>query len=278
MDKQEEIGQLLDALEGNVEEEKIEEEVQGEEKKVEEKAEEVVEEKEVVEEAKEEKVEEVVEEVVEEEKPAKEEPVVEDEKDKTISSLRAQVDALSKPKEPEKEKEEEIKVEDLTIPEQDFVGDLDVDEVVRDPKSLNTLLNKVYSKAAKDVAKLVAESTIKSIPEIVRKNIEVVNNLKAMHDKFYTNNPQLAGFKKAVAAVFSDIQSSNQSKSYDELLTLTAAETYKRLGLKKEAIEKAKLSAVPKLPSKSGGAKSAPAKAAKGVESDIEEMLKSVGE
>lgn len=268
MDKEEEIGQLLDALEGNVEEDPNENEVQGEEGK-----EEVVEEKAEEEEKEEEVVEEEKTEEVEEEK--KEEPIP-DEKDKTISDLRAQIEALSKSKE---EKVEETKPEevDVTISEQDFVSDVDIDEVVRDPKSLNSLLNKVYTKAAKDIFKLVSESNAKSLPNIVRENIEIVNNLKAMHDKFYADNPQLSEFKKAVAATFKDVQEGNKGKSYEEILSLTASETYKRLGLKKG--DKPVLKSVPKLPSKQGGgSKPASKSAPKGVETEIDEMLKTAGD
>jgi hypothetical protein len=270
MDKEEEIGQLLDALEGKVEEES-DGEVQGEEKG----SEEVVEEKaeEVEEEEEEEVVEEEKTEEVEEEK--KEESVV-DEKDKTISELRAQIEALSKPKEEPVEKHEPSEV-DVTIPEQDFVGDIDVDDVVRDPKSLNSLLNKVYTKAAKDIFKMVSESNAKSLPNIVRENIELVNNLKATHDKFYAENPQLAGFKKAVAATFKDVQEGNKGKSYEEILSLTASEAYKRLGLKKDS--KPQLKSVPKLPSKQGGGTKPSSKSApKGVETEIDEMLKTAGD
>ncbi len=266
----EEINQLLNALEGSVEEVK------------EDGKDEVQEEKEVVEESDDSKEEETSEEqpaeeeVEEAEEPKEDNPPPADDKDATIATLRAQIEELSKPK-PE-EKKEEVTEPEPEIQEQDFVSDIDIDEVSRDPKLFNSLLNKVYAKATKDVMKVVAEANAKTVPDAVVKRLEEISKLKAMHDQFYAENPQLANFKKVVAAVFNELQAEGKGKSYDELLTKTAEDTYKRLGLKKEPVKKAPLKEVPKLPSKSkGGARPGPAQETKGLQSEIDDLLKSEG-
>ncbi len=270
-----ELSALSDALEGKVEEpkkEEVKEEVV-EETKVEEVKEENSDGLQGKEEGKEEVVE-VKEEVVKEE--VKE--VVED-KDAIINDLRAKLAKATKPTpEVKEEKVEPVKEEPLQFTEQNFVENLDLDEVSRDPKEFNKLLNKVYQQAFKDANKLSVESVLRSIPEIVRKNIEITNNLKKMHDDFYSANEDLKGFKKVVAVVFEEISSANQGKSYNELLKLTGPEVRKRLNLQKVVnINEKKEEKAPKLPSKGSNAGSLSTKPqTEGIQSEIETMMKSL--
>ena len=230
MDVKSEIGEMLKTLGGGeeIKEEEIKEEKEEEEVKVEEE-EEVVKEEEETEEKPEEKEEEVKEDEEKEEE-------VPDEKDKVIEDLRAKLAEKEIVKVPEPEPEPEP--ESIKFEDQDFIGELDLEEVVRDPKEFNKLLNTIYQKAVTDTRQILGEGVLRSIPDIVKTNIAVMTNLKRASDKFYEDNKDLVPFKGAVANVFEETASKNPDKKYDEILKEVGDEVRKRLGMKKEAVKK----------------------------------------
>jgi len=170
---------------------------------------------------------------------------VEDEKDKLISELRAKVDKLSVKEEPPAE---EPKVEPLTFIEQDFIGDQDLDDLTRDPKEFNKLLNSIYQKAVTDTRHILGESVLRSIPDIVRANITIINNLQKSSEEFYAANEDLKPFKKVVATVFEEIASENPGKPFEELFLMVADESRKRLELHKKVTQPT--NKPPRLPSR----------------------------
>jgi len=208
----------------------------------------------------------------------KEEPKV-DERDKTIEDLRLELAALKAERvveKPPEKKPEEVKPEEPKIEDQDFVGDLDLDEVTRDPKELNKLLNSTYRKARTDAEKAI----ITRLPELVNSQVELVNVLKKASEDFYTANEDLKSFPKVVKVVFDDIVQQNPNRTYEDVMKDVATETRKRLGLpEQKAKEENKVEVkkeehkAPNLPSKGSGA-GRPAKEAKtdDVQSQIEEM------
>ena len=118
------------------------------------------------------------------------------------------------------------------VEEIDFLKDHDLDEVTRDPAAFNKLLNAVLMKGVElgeGRSRKGDESVLRSMPEIVKKNIEVVTNLKKMSDQFYTENKDLAPFKKVVAVVFEEKLAENSDKTYEEVLKDVGAEVRKRL-------------------------------------------------
>jgi hypothetical protein len=270
---EQELQDLMNSLEGSVEEPK-------EEPKDEEQKEEIVEEKKEESDGlqgeKEEGKEEVVEEPAKDEEEKEEEPKVDD-KDVIIADLQAKLAEAIKPKE-EPKKEEEVKEEPLQFTDQDFVGEIDLDEVTRDPKEFNKLLNKIYQQAVTDAKKTIGEGVLKSIPDIVMKNVKVAEDLRKMHDEFYSTNKDLEPFKKVVAVVFEEVASQNQGKSYTDLLKLTAPEVRKRLNLQKVVDIKKKVDP-PKLPAKGGksGSMSTGKPQTGDIQSEIEAMENSLG-
>jgi hypothetical protein len=258
---QNEIDDMLKVMgSGHIVESKNEEEV---------KEEEVVEEKEeVIEEEKPDK-----EEIEEEVKEEKEEPEP-DERDKIIEDLRRQV--AEKPP----EKKEEKKEEPLKLDEQDFIGDLDIDEVIRDKSEFNKLLNSVYSKGVTDAKKVTSENVLSSLPDIVKNNINLINTLKETSDNFYKTNKDLEPFKKVVATVFEEVAAANVDKTYIEVMSLVAPETRKKLGLPEPKVDQKaskKEDKPPRLPEKKGGNKSSPTEQKTSpLQNDIDEMNKVV--
>lgn len=206
--------------------------------------------------------EEPVEEIVEEPTEAPTEPVeepsdateaptteapVEDEKDKLIAELRARVDKLSVKEEPPTE-EPEPEPGPLTFTEQDFIGDQDLDDLTRDPKEFNKLLNTIYQRAVTDTRQILGEGVLRSIPDIVRANITIINNLQKSSDEFYAANEDLKPFKKVVATVFEEIASENPGKPFEELFPMVADESRKRLELHKKVTQPT--NKPPRLPSR----------------------------
>jgi hypothetical protein len=124
------------------------------------------------------------------------------------------------------------------LAELDFLGGADIDDLTRDPAQFNKLLNQVYKKgveAARGEVRLGSEGILRSIPDVVKNNIQIVSVLKKASDEFYTSNPDLKPFKKVVANVFEELASENPDKSYKDLLVNVEAETRKRLDLHKKA-------------------------------------------
>lgn len=227
---------------------------------------------------------EVKEEVKDEEsKDEEEKPVVEekketspvDDKDKTIEELRAQIAALSASKKPEEKKPEAV--EPPKIEEQDFVKDFDMDDLTRDPSSLNKILNNVYQKAAADVqSRFNAE-----LPKIISNHVSMMQTMEEAKRTFYSQNEDLKSFGNVVGVVYNELATANSDKSLGEVLKMVAPEVRKRLKLPEPSVQKGEVrkeSKPPNLPRKDGKAGNLSVVQPKNnVQSEIEEMNKSLG-
>jgi hypothetical protein len=183
--------------------------------------------------------------------PPTNEPPDED-KDSIIESLRKKINELeSRKPEPEPTTPKTPVTEPLKIEPRDFIGDEDIDELISDKDKLNNLLNTVYSQGIENARKLISEHVLLSIPEIVRTNVSVMEDLRKTSEKFYDENKDLAPFKKVVASVFEELASKNPDKKYQDILDDVATESRKRLELVKAA---QKSTPAPRLPQKKGTA------------------------
>lgn len=271
----EEINEMFDALERTTpttDAPIIEEEVQKPEEKVEEKPEEKVEDKvdetPTTEAPKDEKVEEKV-----DDKPSDDElSRIKRENEELRSKLAEKVVVKDEPK-------EKPPTTDPPIAEQEFVKDVDLDDITRDPSAFNKLLNSIYKKAVESVRGEVRrskEETIQVLPSIVTKNMELQKTLKEMSDKFYEDNKDLAPFKKVVGVVFEEISSQNPKAPLTEVLGKVGEETRKRLELKSVKGSKPPIKDAdnpPPLPRhKQGGRSAQPKPESNPVISQIDEM------
>lgn len=174
----------------------------------------------------------------------------EDDKDKIIAELRKKLDAKEAKKEPEQEVKEPPKQPTFDV--QEFIGeDEDIEDLIREPGKFNEMLNKVYQKAVTDTQKTLGEGVLRSIPDIVRSSVDMIDRLRNMNTKFYTDNQDLSPFKKVVAAVFEEIASDNPDKEMEALLPMVADESRKRLELHKKATDKVTRKS-PRLPTRKG--------------------------
>jgi hypothetical protein len=175
------------------------------------------------------------------------------------------------------------------IADQDFVKDIDLDEVTREPSTFNKLLNTIYKKAVETVrgeVKKTREEVIQTVPEMVQKNLEVKQSLKELSQKFYNENKDLKPFAKVVGVVFEELASQNPGRKYNEVLEMVGEETRNRLGLKKsesgsEPVGKDKNDNKdddpPPLPRKKGGRVTQPRQDSNPLASEIDQMNKVLG-
>lgn len=208
----------------------------------------------------------------------------ETDKDKIIESLRKRLNEKPEIVIPEKkeEKVEEKKPDPFILEDQDFIGDLDLEDTMRDKDALNKLLNAVYSKGVNDSKRVATESVLDSIPDMVKHNLTLLTSLKEASDNFYNDNKDLIPFKRVVAAVFEDIAANNPDKRYGELMNLVAPEARKRLELhivKKTKEEEKEEERTPRLHgTKSGQRQSQSTKPnVSAIEKEISEMNKVIG-
>jgi hypothetical protein len=229
-------------------------------------------------------------EVEKKEEEKKEEPKKEEEKElkpdskqeellKQLTDLRAELAVLKAEHKPSEEKEEpKQEVKEPEPAEQDFVGTLDLDEVTRDPKELNKLLNTIYKKAVTDNEKAI----ISKLPDLVRTHIETVQAITKAGEEFYRTNEDLKSFKKVVAVVYDELSKQDPNRTLEEMMKETAIETRKRLELpepkaktKEEEKKETKKEAPPKLPSKGTSAgKITSSEKPDALQSELEEMNK----
>ena len=185
----------------------------------------------------------------------------ETDKDKIIENLRKQINegpAPIKKEEPVKkeelvEKEEPIKEEPLKLDDQDFIGDLDLEDLIRDKIAFNKLLNSLYSKGVTDSKRIATEGVLRSLSDIIKHNLNLLTTLKEASDKFYSDNKDLAPFRRVVASVFEEVAAANPDKKHSDIMKLVGPEARKRLELHKTAVKKEEVDKGVRLPSKKSG-------------------------
>lgn len=174
------------------------------------------------------------------EAPSTEAPSTEVPKEPTeLELLRQEIAELKlslKPK--EKSPTTEAPATEAPLTAEDYLKDIDIDDLTRDPAEFNKLLNKFRDSViaiTEARQKSGNETVIRSIPEIVKKNIEIITELKKVSEEFYDKNKDLVPFKKAVASIFEEELSKNPDKKYEEILNIVAPEARRRLDLAKKA-------------------------------------------
>ncbi len=184
-------------------------------------------------------------------------PPATDERDKKITELIAELAVLKAaqqtPPKPDEKSPEPPKIED-----QDFIGELDLDDVTREPKEFNKLLNNVYQKGRAESEKAIIEQ----LPNMISQHVSTVLALQEAGRTFYESNKDLQPFKNVVRVVFDELAKENKNETFEGIMSKVAPEVRKRLNLptqkaadpvlpekKEDPGEKP-----PKLPGKSGSA------------------------
>lgn len=157
-------------------------------------------------------------------------------------ALRKRVDELSGTGKPPKTSAPKTSAPATDAPVEviDFLKDLDIDELTRNPEEFNRLLNVVVSKGLDKSEKVIVEKVLRSLPDIVKTNILTINDLRKASEQFYKDNEDLVPFKKVVAATFEEVASENPDKKYDDLFKDVAVKAREKLELVRKATDKDK--------------------------------------
>jgi len=205
-------------------------------------------------------------------------------RDAELSALRAKYESKTDTSSEEEEQKQEDQSEQAKppeIPDENFLDDIDFDDLSVDSEVFNQLLNKIYKKARLESINEIRqheEMLIRSIPDIVRNNLAVSAKLKEVHDKFYSDNEDLVPFKRVVGAVFEELIAENPDKSYEELLPQLSTDVRSRLNLYKNADKSNESDEVPpKLPRAKGGHRQVSKPDTDPLLKELDEMDKALG-
>jgi hypothetical protein len=160
--------------------------------------------------------------------------------------------------------------------EVDFVGDQALDDTLGDKASLNALLNRVYKAGVGAGARMGTEKVLRSIPEIVQKNITAQSSIIKAREEFYKNNEDLKPFPRVVAETFQSIASENPEWKMEQLLNETEKLSRQRLNLhRKVMVPSANPKDKPKFEKTPKGKKGAPKAKLEGLAKELDDMQKS---
>lgn len=207
---------------------------------------------------------------------------VEDPRDVELRKLREEMEELKKHKSSTKAPSTSAPATEAPIGEEDFIGDLDLDDLSRDKGLFNKVLNKVYVKGmevGRSYTKTTGEQIIRHIPDIAKNTIAMQAQLADVKKNFYDDNKDLVPWAKSVATVFEEMIASNPDKHYSELITGLAKEVRNRIGLQKDAGKKpgGKDDPPPKLPKGKGGKRQSNQPDLDGIEKEMDDMDKALG-
>lgn len=136
---------------------------------------------------------------------------------------------------PKPEPSPEPQDQDLTK-EVDFIGDDDLSEILDSKESLNKLLNRVRFEALSLGQRLGTETVLRSIPEIVKRNVETQVTIQRMRDEFFSRNEDLSPYKRVVAECFQEIAAANPDQPMEKLLGETEKLSRQRLQLHRKVM------------------------------------------
>ena len=185
-----------------------------------------------------------------------------------IELLRNEIKDLKEPK------PTEAPSTDAPIDEHNFMDGVDIDTVVSDPEEFNKLLNNVYKQGvlfARNEIKHGSEDVFKRLPDAISSNVNVIEELKAISNKFYEDNSDLVKYQSNVSAAFGEVAAENPDKTYEEVLNLTADKVRSSLNLTKPEVKTTKDKKPPRLPKNRGGGRPTKTKT-QGVEAEIAAM------
>ncbi len=121
---------------------------------------------------------------------------------------------------------------------EDFIGELDMDDVASKPEIMNELLNKVLQKGietGKSLSKDQTAAVDSSVSQTVASQVDSAIALKSMIDEFYGANPELGNVRQVVQACASQIVQESPDKSFKDVLNMAAEAARKTLGIPKSA-------------------------------------------
>lgn len=131
--------------------------------------------------------------------------------------------------------ETEDKDDSLEKLAEDFIGDLDMDDVSSDPKVFNKILLSVIKKAVELSDQKSSKRLENAVPLAVKTQVKQYTGTKDAIDEFYKNNPDLSNVRKVVKACASQIVDENPEMKWENILNKAAEKTRQTLGIEKQS-------------------------------------------
>jgi hypothetical protein len=199
--------------------------------------------------------------------------------DEAAETLRRSIEESydTPPKEEKAEKKDEKQTKLEIGDETFFTGDVDaLEDLIKNPKGFNDLLNAIYKKAVEAGHNKSVESVLRSLPETIKNQVIQHITVTTSVKEFYQNNEDLVPYKKTVGAIANQVSSTRPDLPLPKIMELTAKLARKKLNL----IEKAKDQGGDKnkgkqFPNKPTGSRSSRIKEEPtGLDKEIDDMLK----
>jgi len=150
----------------------------------------------------------------------------------------------------------------------DFLGNLDIDDVLESKESLNNVLKNVFEANMKAIKQLTLE-----LPKIVSNIAQQYTDMQLTVRDFYQKNPDLAPLKPFVGVVAQHLGAKNPDWSYDKLLEETGKEVRSRLKKLKGSGSEAKPRAKQKATFQQPNGTRLPSLSSEGLQKEIDELL-----
>ena len=154
----------------------------------------------------------------------------------------------------------------------DFIGNLNIDDVIDDKNKFNDLLNKVFITGVMANQEIMKGNIIPEIPRLISKHVEDKAAVDDFLNKFYSANEELKNVKMTVSHVVKQVHAEKPDLKPAEVFNEAAERTRKMLGIRKVTKKADGDFNDPAFVHKKGGSK-VPAKGADGLQSQIDELI-----
>jgi 3-methyladenine DNA glycosylase AlkC len=115
----------------------------------------------------------------------------------------------------------------------DFLGVIEIDDIIDSKEKFNALLNQVYQKAKSDVREDVAKSTLSALPRLVSTHLSEAKTVDEVVGNFYKANEDLVYVKNTVKNVAAQVHAEKPELDMSKVLDEAATRTRTLLGIKK---------------------------------------------
>lgn len=113
----------------------------------------------------------------------------------------------------------------------DFVGDLDIDDIVSNKETFNAVLSKAVNATLNNV--------MRHLPSVVQEQTTSQRNIMTTVDSFYSENSDLAHVKPFVGMIAKQVAQENPDLALPNILAETATRVRTMMGLTKQTQEEA---------------------------------------
>ncbi len=118
--------------------------------------------------------------------------------------------------------------------EVDYLGELDIDDVVSKPELFNQVIQQSVDTAVQRAVQMVVGNMAQLTQPIIRQTISMDRKI----DNFFEEHPLLGNFRQVVGGVANQAQAQNPEASFDDLLPKIAEMAYKALQIDPAAVKK----------------------------------------